>query len=83
VTNMAQLEDRVFEIVARTFQVPRATVGLESAPATISAWDSLQHVHLVLAIEEEFGVQFGVDDIATMNRVSTIITLLRERVDGV
>jgi acyl carrier protein len=52
---------------------------MESSPKTISTWDSLQQVHLILALEEEFGVQFDVDQIALMRSVGPIVALVRER----
>jgi acyl carrier protein len=36
-------------------------------------------VHLILALEEEFGVQFDVDQIALMRSVGPIVALVRER----
>lgn len=76
---MDQIERRVLDIVARTFRVPRRTVSLESTPDTISTWDSLQQVHLILALEEEFGLQFEVDQIAVMQGVRPIVAMIRER----
>jgi acyl carrier protein len=74
-----QIEQRVLDIVAHTFRVPRRTVSLESTPDTISTWDSLQQVHLILALEEEFGMQFEVDQIAVMRGVRPIVAMIRER----
>jgi len=77
-----QIERRVLDIVARTFGVPRRAVSLESTPDTISTWDSLQQVHLILALEEEFGLQFEVDQIAVMRGVRPIVAMVRERAGG-
>jgi acyl carrier protein len=74
-----QIERRVLDIVARTFRVPRGTISLESTSDTIPTWDSLQQVHLILALEEEFGIQFEVDQIAVMQGVRPILALVRER----
>ena len=74
---MDRIEQRVLDVVAHTFRVPRATVSLESNPDTISTWDSLQQVHLILALEEEFGIQFEVDQIALMRGVGRIVDLVR------
>ena len=73
------MEERIFEIVARTLKVPRKSVTLDSSPDTIDSWDSLQHVHLILALEEEFGIQFDVDEIGGMQSVGGIVALVRER----
>jgi acyl carrier protein len=73
------IERRVLDVVADTFRVPRKSVTMDSSPATIPTWDSLQQVHLILALEEEFGVQFDVDQIELMRSVGPIVALVRER----
>ena len=42
------------------------------SPATIKRWDSLNHVHLILALEAEFGVQFDAGEIADLVSVGAI-----------
>jgi acyl carrier protein len=79
---MDRIEQRVFDIVAQTFRIPRGSVSLESSPDTIPAWDSLQQVHLILALEEEFGFQFEVDQIAVMRGVGPIVAMVRERAEA-
>jgi acyl carrier protein len=71
------LEQRVLDVVARIFRVSRRAVTLQSSPDTIPNWDSLQQVHLILALEEEFGVQFEVDQIAVMGSVEPIVAMVR------
>jgi acyl carrier protein len=73
------IEQRVLDLVARTFRVPRRTVTLQSSPDSIPSWDSLQQVHLILALEEEFGIQFEVDQIAIMRSVEPIVAMVRQR----
>ena len=49
------------------------------SPSTIKRWDSLNHVHLILALEAEFGVQFDAGEIADLVSVGTI----RQRLSAV
>jgi acyl carrier protein len=39
----------------------------------------MQHLQLVLALEQEFGQQFLVEEIEAMQRVGVIVGLLEER----
>jgi acyl carrier protein len=41
-----------------------------------SAWDSLAQVKLVIAIEEEFGVKFTIDQVANTNSVKEFRDLI-------
>ena len=53
------VEGRMQSIVADIFAIPKERITVDSSPDTIETWDSLQHLNLVLAVEQDFGVQFG------------------------
>jgi acyl carrier protein len=44
----------------------------DDSPATIRGWDSMNHVHLLLALEAEFNVQFEADEFANLVSVGAI-----------
>jgi acyl carrier protein len=71
--------DRVQTIFADVFQVPRDQVKPESSPDTIPNWDSLQHLNLVLALEQEFNVQFTPEEIEQLLSVELVAALLEEK----
>jgi len=48
------------------------------SPSTIKRWDSLNHVHLILALEAEFAVQFDPGEIADLVSVGAIRRRLSE-----
>jgi acyl carrier protein len=68
--------NRVQGVVADLFSIPIAQVALETSSDTIKSWDSLQHLNLMLALEQEFGVQFSPEEIETLTSVQSIIQLL-------
>lgn len=69
----------VQRIAADVFAVPVNHITLNSSPATIESWDSLQHLNLVLALEEELGVQFAPEEIEQLLSVESITTLLDQK----
>ena len=48
----------------------------ESSPDTIASWDSLGHLNLVIALEEEFGIRLSAEDMLAMRSVGTIRQIL-------
>ena len=68
--------DRVQNICADVLALSAEQITLESSPQTISTWDSLHHLNLVLAIEQEFGTQFAPEEIEQMLSVQHIVDLL-------
>ena len=70
---------RVQQIVADLFQQSPEKITPASSPDTIETWDSLQHLNLVLALEQEFGLQFTPEEIEQMLSVELIVDLLEEK----
>ena len=50
------------------------------APGTIKEWDSLKHMLLLMALEEEFEVRFTDDEMANCINVASILEILDEKV---
>ena len=54
------------------FGVPADRIGPASSPQTIETWDSIQHLNLVLALEERFGLQLSPEEIEQISGVATL-----------
>ena len=74
------MKTRVIQTVSEIMSVPVDQISDESSPDTIEAWDSLNHMNLVLALEEEFEVQFSDEKIVAMLSVGMIVAGLEELV---
>jgi acyl carrier protein len=74
-----QLEIRVRQLVSNVFGLPIGAINLESSYKTISNWDSLNIINLMIAIESEFGVTLDVDEAVDLLSVKKIIVLLRQK----
>lgn len=73
---------QVRQTAADVFAVPPASVDESSSPDTIQAWDSLKHLELVLALEQQFGITFDPEEIAEMLSLEIVIDFVRERLAG-
>jgi len=71
--------DQVRRIAADIFNVPLGRVTAESSPDTIENWDSLQHLNLVLGLEQSFGLEFAPEEIEQMLSVELILMLVQEK----
>lgn len=74
----ASVRSRVFRIVSNVLGCPIEQVSDDTSPDTAKNWDSLVHMKLMLALEEELGVQFTADQIVEMNSVALILAVLDE-----
>jgi len=57
------MEDRIKKVMRDVFNIDIASIGSESSPDNIENWDSLKHMNLIVALEEEFDIEFDDDDI--------------------
>ena len=51
----------------------------DSSPENIEGWDSVQHLNLVLAIEEHFGVQIEPEEFEKISSLEAISTLVESK----
>lgn len=73
------LDERVQRTFADIFGVPLESIRPDSSPETIETWDSLQHLNLVLALEQEFQVQFTPEEIETLISPEKVSALVGEK----
>ncbi len=71
--------DQVRGIASDLFGVPADRILSESSPETIEAWDSTQHLNLVLALEEKFGVQLSPEEMEQMHNVGEAASLIESK----
>jgi len=74
----ASVFEQVRGVASDIFGVPAETISAESSPETIENWDSMQHLNLVLAIEEKFGVQLEPEDIEQMKNIGAVAALVEK-----
>jgi len=67
---------QVKNVVARTFDVSVEDIEPESGHETISGWDSIGHLQLMMQVELSFGVRFSTDQIRQPRNVRELCELL-------
>jgi len=60
-------------------EVPLEQLNEESSPDNVKNWDSLKHMNLILALEEEFDVSFSDEEIVELLSVEIIVETLKEK----
>ncbi len=75
------MNERIYTVVSKVLKVPLSSIDETSSPDTVETWDSLQHLQLILALEEEFGVQFSIDEITAMQTVGNIAAILGDHTE--
>jgi acyl carrier protein len=72
------LRERVRIVVSQVLGIPVGALNDDSSPENIASWDSLKHMNLVLALEEEFRIRFTDEKILAMLTVRSITDSVSE-----
>ena len=74
---MNEIENKLKKIISVIFLVNENKINDESSNENIKEWDSLKHLSLVLAIEEEFNIRFTNDETLQLTSFKNIVEILK------
>lgn len=69
------------DVFRKVFETPDLEISGDTVADDIPTWDSLNHINLILALEEEFGIQFASQEVMSMASVSDLYTLLETKLE--
>lgn len=73
------LFEAVKSIAADLFMVSSRDLTAGSSADNLERWDSIQHLNLLLALEQKFGVHFDVDELQQMRTIGDIVLVLENK----
>jgi acyl carrier protein len=65
-------DDQLREVIAESLQIPPSAVRDELSRAAAPQWDSLNHLRLITAVEQEFGVTLTMEEISSIQTVADL-----------
>lgn len=71
-------EAKLKQVLADVFGVDPSRIDDEASVDTIEKWDSLNHLNLVLALEEQFKVSLNEEQIVEMLNYPLVKAVLQE-----
>ena len=73
----------IFERLDRVFQDVFDDDTIHVTPKTtaddIEDWDSLEHINLIGAVEQEFKMRFKMKEVSSMKNVGEMMSIIEER----
>ena len=75
------LDQRIKETMSTIFNVPAESLNENSSQDNVEGWDSLKHMNLLLALEQEFDVVIPDEDAANITSYHLINLILKDLVD--
>lgn len=72
--------DRIKCVMAAIFGVDIESIGDESSVDDLESWDSLKHINLIIALEQEFGISFPDEEVPFLTSVPILTASVRDAI---
>lgn len=69
---MNDVREKIIAIMAVIFEMENSKIPINASPGVVEKWDSLRHMNLITALEEEFGIRFPDDQIEELISIDLI-----------
>lgn len=76
------MENKLKIILAAVLEVDINKINENSSVETIANWDSLKQMNIIVALEEEFNVEFNEEEIILLNNYQSILKSIYEKVQN-
>lgn len=73
------MDDKLRKLISEILAVVEDQIDSTTSTETQPKWDSLRHMNLILAIEDEFSCRFSDDEIPLLTSVAAIEKALAKR----
>ena len=74
-----EIYDRLNEVFRDVFDDDEITVNEDTTAEDIEDWDSLEHINLISAVEDEFGIRFKMGEVSSMKNVGEMVEIIKSR----
>ncbi len=76
------MEEHVKQLMADILNVDLDVIDGSTSKDNTASWDSLSHINLIVALEQEFQVSFDVSEIESMMSYSDIVGALERKLQN-
>lgn len=72
------MHEKIKKIMSAVFETPADQINEMSSPDNLEKWDSLNHIVLISALEDEYNIRLTDEQIGDMLNFRLIIETLKE-----
>ena len=76
------MDDQIRTIMAQALRLPVERIGPDAAIGTVPNWDSTAHMRLMIALEDEFGIDLDESRMVEMTSLEKIRAAVEELRSG-
>jgi len=76
---MKEIQLKIKQIMAIIFDTTKENIPDDAEPLKIDQWDSLNHMQLIVALEQEFDIKFSDDELTELLNLSLITAIIQSK----
>ncbi len=77
--DVKELKKRLTEVFRDVFDDESIVITADTTADDIEDWDSIEHITLIGAVEDEFGMKFKMGEVSGMNNVGEMMKIIAAR----
>lgn len=77
--NSDEIKIKVIDVISNVFNIEKSKINQKMDSNNMDGWDSLKHMNLIIALEEEFNINFQDFEIIQINSFKKIIEVITGR----
>lgn len=71
---------RLNDVFRDVFDDINIVVSESTTSKDIENWDSLEHINLIVAVEQEFGIKFNMSEVINMSNVGDMVDIILSKI---
>ncbi len=75
---MENSKSQIIKVMSAVFEVPIESITETSSVDSIESWDSVKHLNLILALEEEFNISIPDEEVGNLMNYKLIEMIVNE-----
>ncbi len=73
------MKEKIIKVMNEVFDIDNANEQISQK--NCDKWDSLNHLNLILSLEETFNISFEPEEIAQMKDFSSVETMIKKKIE--
>ncbi len=70
---------KIKQVMSAVFDIPVESISDDASSDNIENWDSLRHLNLILALEEEFNIVIPEDEVGNLLNYKLICLIIEQQ----
>ena len=66
------MEEKIIRIISDVLEVQESQISIKTGIGDVPEWDSIKQMQIIIALEEEYSVEFSENDLVEANNVKKL-----------